>query len=577
MKLLRLTNLISIFLACTTVAFAQNPNQLRVVASSNDGIPLRGALIAILGDDGRVLAEGVSNASGISALNASPGNYRVRVRRIGFLPFVSAPLSMSPSQVVNVVVDTQPVVLHAILITAKATCSDVGSQPDAIGSVWAEIEKALRMSQLTLADISPLGWSRTYRKRVSGGGAVLQNDSNLVLLRNTKPFGSPDPEVLATRGYVQGGEIQGWEYYGPDEAVLLSESFRQTHCFRLERDSERPGQIGIAFAPIPRRKLADITGTFWVDDSSSTLTEVTFRYTNAGLLSRFRAGGFTRFKRLDSGGLLVSEWEISAPSLEMRSAATQEIVANGYAADGGMIISGAEYDSLNSRAASGATIIGTVRGDAGRPVRGAEIRLSSGRPAAITDSLGRFVIGALPEGTFVIRVRRLGFVAQDYPITLKQSQRRKVILDLPRAIVELTPVEVSATASLNSKFDEFFARRSRGMGTFISHEQIQQRSVSHVAQLIQSIPGLRVRQTGSDWAIQSQRCAPSPFESNAPKAVLLFVDGFFATEGLSRLDNINPAEVEGIEVYQGAAQLPAEARGRGCAAIFVWLRQAPTP
>jgi hypothetical protein len=90
---------------------------------------------------------------------------------------------------------------------------------------------------------------------------------------------------------------------------------------------------------------------------------------------------------------------------------------------------------------------------------------------------------------------------------------------------------------------------------------------------LQGIPGLLVRQNGADWLIESQHCASDPFSNLPPQPPLIFVDGFLARDGAARLDAIKPQEVEAIEVYQGAAQLPAEARGNGCAAIFIWLRQ----
>jgi len=519
------------------------------------------------------VAEGITSMSGIRSLKAPAGVYRLRVRRIGFRPFISEPVSIPREGQLVVTVETTRVVLNTVLVTAKAACETIGEDASQLGTVWEEIDKSLRSSQLSVNDISAIGWSRVYRKQVGLGGTVLSSDTSTVLLRNQKPFGAPDPEFLARVGYVQGGEIAGWEYFGPDEAVLLSESFRRTHCFGLARDKERPGEIGVAFKPVSGRQVPDISGTFWVNDTSAALTEVVFRYTNAGLLSRFRAGGFARFRRLSSGAVIVDTWELSAPRLEMRPAQNQQIAANGYTADGGLIISGAQYDSLVSRPVKGATILGVVRDETGSAIGGAEIRLAAGQPNAISDSIGRFQVTSLPAGTFVIHVRRLGFTAQDFPITLAAGQRRKVSLNLPHTAYKLSLVEVKAIET-NRKYDEFFSRRSRGLGTFVARKEIENRNAFNATQLLQGIPGLLVRQSGNQWVVQSQRCGSDPFRNMPPQPPLVFVDGFLAQAGAGTLDTIKPEEVEAIEVYQGAAQLPAEARGKGCAAIFIWLRQA---
>lgn len=556
-----------------TISAQASSTYVRLRIQTSDGLPLSGALVAIVDDSNQVVAEGISSLSGIQMLKAPSGMYRLRVRRIGFRPFVSDPFSIPHEAEVLVTVETPRVVLNTVLVTAKVVCKGIGDEATQLHTVWEEIDKSLRSSQLSLYDISAVGWSQVYRKEIGPDGTVLSSDTSTVLLINQKPFGAPDPEFLARVGYVQGEEIKGWEYFGPDEAVLLSESFRRTHCFSVARDKARPEQIGIAFSPIPERDVPDISGTFWVNDTSSALTEVVFRYSNAGLLSRFRAGGFARFRRLSSGAVIVDSWELSAPRLEMRPAQHEQVVASGYTADGGMIISGARYDSLVKRPERGATIVGAVRDESGSPIGGAEIRLATGQPNAISDSLGRFQVTNLPAGTFVIHVRRLGFSAQDFPITLSTGQRRKVQLNLPDMVYQLSTVEVKAPNG-NSKFEVFFSRRSQGLGTFVPRKEIEARSAFNTTQLLQSIPGLLVRQTGTQWVIQSRRCGSDPFSNTPPPPPLVFVDGFMAQDGAGALDAIKPNEIEAIEVYQGVAQLPAEARGKGCAAIFLWLRQA---
>jgi hypothetical protein len=155
---------------------------------------------------------------------------------------------------------------------------------------------------------------------------VISADSTVFSITTRRPFSAIDPVTLARDGYVVGNVDNGWYYFAPDETVLLSEPFAATHCFRVVRQPDRTGQIGVSFAPVPRRQVADITGVLWVDQETSELREVVFRFVNAGAMSQYDAGGFTRFRRVPSGTWIVDEWKLSAPRLSV----TQVSSGDGY-------------------------------------------------------------------------------------------------------------------------------------------------------------------------------------------------------------------------------------------------------
>jgi hypothetical protein len=147
--------------------------------------------------------------------------------------------------------------------------------------------------------------------------------------------------------------------------------------------------------------------------------------------------------------------------------------------------------------------------------------------------------------------------------------------------VTVTAKAPVATAGPNSrKYDLFLMRRKLGMGTFLTREQLESKPASQTYQLFQNIPGLKISQHGTQWLIRSQRCPaklptggpPPDLDQDNPAFPILFIDGF-KVRGLNTLNMLKPNEVEAIEVYQGAAQLPGEAKGNACAAIFIWLKQ----
>ena len=79
-----------------------------------------------------------------------------------------------------------------------------------------------------------------YRKELGADGTVISSDTTHFSITNSRPFGAIDPDTLGEQGYVRGDEVNGWHYFAPDETVLRSEPFAQTHCFRLVREAARP-------------------------------------------------------------------------------------------------------------------------------------------------------------------------------------------------------------------------------------------------------------------------------------------------------------------------------------------------
>jgi len=315
-------------------------SDLSVRLQSAGGASLAGVLVALLDTRDSVIAEGLSNEAGWRVLRAPAGTYRVRARRIGYLPFISHPVVLPRREELLLLVESPQVILNTIVVTGKSECRRNDPTSHSLGAVWDEIDKALRASQLTIQDLAGFGQSRTYKKELEVNGRVRSSDTTLFAITNRRPFGTPDPESLAQKGYVTGDVVFGWEYFGPDEYVLLSESFARTHCFRLVRERGRRGQIGVAFEPIPRRGTSDIQGVLWVDDRTAELREMTFIFVNAGPFSQFNAGGFTRFLRMPSGAWVVNEWWLKAPRLSMQTSpySAPQFMVIGWTENGGGIL-----------------------------------------------------------------------------------------------------------------------------------------------------------------------------------------------------------------------------------------------
>lgn len=334
--------LVALAVVCAVLGFAAIPEagraqgiQIRVVDSATTAA-LSGALVALVDERGAVTVEGLASENGYRTFFVAAGRYRVRVRRVGFRPYVSGPLELAPARVVTVAVQSQPVVLSTIVISARSSCRSLGSRTSqALATVWGEATKALEASQLTLADLQGIGRVWTYVKTIGSSNIPVKSDTTYFTVRDARPFGALDPDTLAREGYVIGDITAGWSYFGPDETVLLSPSFARTHCFRLLRERDQPGLIGVSFEPVRGRRIADIAGVVWLDQRTNELRRIIFRYVNAGVISRYGGGGETHFRRLPSGAWLISSWHLRVPTLAMQRGA---IRADGFQENGGGVL-----------------------------------------------------------------------------------------------------------------------------------------------------------------------------------------------------------------------------------------------
>jgi hypothetical protein len=209
-----------------------------------------------------------------------------------------------------------------------------------------------------------------------------------------------------------------------------------------------------------------------------------------------------------------------------------------------------------------------------KPVGGASVTLLTDQNAqagsAQSSSSGDFTLRAPRAGVYRIRVAKNGYRASETPaIQLQAGDDIGVTMHIIPNKIELSPVVVTANSRRPSgRLGGFYDRMQRkGFGTFITREQIQQRRPFEVTEMLRGIPGLelRPRLRGFGYDVRTiEGCRPSVYLDGVP----------FPLMGES-IDNIvNPMNLEGIEVYTHAVEVPAELqRGLGrCGVIALWTR-----
>lgn len=289
-----------------------------VVAEKGSGEGLAGAVILLFDDENAERGAVLTQPDGRFEIQApGPGTYRLRVERIGYASTISAPITVENDQRVETSLQAPiaAIELDGIEVVLDYACEVRPEASRHVAIVWEEARKALVAAYLTQNQ-------RIYRFDLSEYRRVrdprsLRIEDEVLWIRSDRrpdsPYVSRSARQFARLGYadVYDDHVQ---YYGPDAAALVSNSFLDRHCFRLIEKRGPRGLLGIAFSPLQGYDKVDIEGVVWVDRASGELDHLEFSY--VGLPWRHRdavATGRVDFRRLAEGGWVVKSWWLRAP------------------------------------------------------------------------------------------------------------------------------------------------------------------------------------------------------------------------------------------------------------------------
>jgi hypothetical protein len=202
-----------------------------------------------------------------------------------------------------------------------------------------------------------------------------------------------------------------------------------------------------------------------------------------------------------------------------------------------------------------------------------------------TSASGIFHLQILPSDS-TVGFRRIGYRPLAVKIDPLPPVDDTLLVELENIPIQLSEISVVGRATKplryagTTKYDEVFLRHKLGLGTLVTRDEIDSRLGAHTYELLQTIPGVRIW-NGPPKRIRFARCQ----ESGGPGGVSVFIDGVLqmesdrrSTSGLGEepavemLSRINPADIEMIEVYRGASEIPAVFHWNGCAVIAIWTK-----
>jgi hypothetical protein len=280
-----------------------------VVAADESGKPMGSALTSERGDFELVLP--------------GAGRYVVRALRIGYRPTLvpTVTIAEGETRAIRIVLNGAAVSLAAVTVRGSSVCRIRQDSGQLVAGLWEEARKALTASRLSSSGGRLFShWEVFDSTTDRSGQVVLAASSSPRAGFSDHPFVSTTPDSLAQFGFVRDDPDGAKTYWGPDADVLLSESFAELHCFRVEPPSkEHPAWVGVSFRPARDRSgISDIEGTLWLDRESAELRLLDYRYTGIPLeYVEANVGGTIEFLRLITGNWLVNRWVIRLPRASM--------------------------------------------------------------------------------------------------------------------------------------------------------------------------------------------------------------------------------------------------------------------
>lgn len=236
------------------------------------------------------------------------------------------------------------------------------------------------------------------------------------------------------------------------------------------------------------------------------------------------------------------------------------------------VLASASLGAQQTTTGQGGTITGTVRDRASSaPVSSAQVSIVGTTRGGLTNDQGTYRITGVPAGQYQVRVLRIGYQATVLPVAVTADQSVTLDVTLGATVVTLDQVTVTATG-------EQIRQRETGASVATIAPAVEElAATSNFTDVLNSrAPGLYVQQSNGAAGTGSRirvRGANSLSLSNEP---LLIVDGVrvnndvgnreaaasssantlgtnIPTGGqtVSRLNDINPEDIETIDVIRG--------------------------
>jgi hypothetical protein len=202
------------------------------------------------------------------------------------------------------------------------------------------------------------------------------------------------------------------------------------------------------------------------------------------------------------------------------------------------------------------------------------VRIANTPLSTLTHPDGRFVFERLPVGIYNVLVEHIAYRAINTAVNV-QHEDLDAVVRLSPAVIAVQPIVVTAF-SRRLEHVGFYERQKRGVGTFINRKQIDAMNVQAASDLLRRVPSLRLVPQSRR---SNQRNATVGVRGNCRFAFI--VDGSRTLSDFE-MDYVAAPAIEGVEIYNGLAEVPSAFRAHAttssgvtvCGVIAIWTRDS---
>lgn len=211
-------------------------------------------------------------------------------------------------------------------------------------------------------------------------------------------------------------------------------------------------------------------------------------------------------------------------------------------------------------------LVGVVRDPNGAALEGVSVLVQGAMVR--TDARGSFRHFTTNIDTVTIILRLVGFDPIDALLTARASQWDTVLVQMEQGAQRLAKVRVNESPTRKALgLRSFEERRARGIGIFLSRDDLTERQSSKLTDLLRTRRGVTMVRGKLRFASSSGNraaCIPD-----------VWLDGQ-RSQGVE-IDDILTSEVEAVELYANFSTVPFEFTATGpnstpCGTVVVWTR-----
>jgi TonB-dependent SusC/RagA subfamily outer membrane receptor len=206
--------------------------------------------------------------------------------------------------------------------------------------------------------------------------------------------------------------------------------------------------------------------------------------------------------------------------------------------------------ALPSVALAQGTVTGRVTQSSSlRPLAGAQVSIPGSAIGSLANNEGIFRIQNVPVGTHTVRVEILGFATQERSVTVANGQTVTADFSLEQQALGLDEIVVTGTAGGQQ-------RRAIGnvVGSLSASSTLEQSTPASLQQMLAGrVPGVSINVGGGNVG------TGGPLEIRGISTIslgggpLIYVDGVRFNGSGGRLNDLNPEDIDRIEVIKGPA------------------------